>query len=328
MADSTLINTSQASGTTGPANTSGFDADFHTRLDNLIAASGGRLWIISGYRSTEEQTQLWNTALSQYGSEDAARQWVAPPGHSNHEKGIAADLGGDIELAHQLAPQFGLYFPMDWENWHIEPMGSRDNITASTDGLSPSPYTTAPPGFSSATSASLSSDPSSVRPNYGQLLSAMVGGPTYSDIFQPSADTFSRTSIPTSSLSPARANAPVYTSPTIGGPDGIDKFMAATRDHESGGDYTIEGTETPWGTATGAYQFLDGTWNGYKGYARAKDAPPAVQDEKARELMQTYYNKFGSWDGVAGAWFAGANGNFDTEEVQGYIQDMRRRMNG
>ena len=50
---------------------------------------------------------------------------------------------------------------------------------------------------------------------------------------------------------------------------------------ESGGDYTAE---NPTSTASGKYQFLDGTWNGYGGYQHASDAPPAVQDAKACEV--------------------------------------------
>jgi hypothetical protein len=34
-------------------------------------------------------------------------------------------------------------------------------------------------------------------------------------------------------------------------------------------------------TASGAYQFLDGTWGSYKGYAKARLAPPEIQEEKA-----------------------------------------------
>lgn len=113
-------------------------ADFAAKMNALIAASGGRIRIVSHVRSHEQQQQLWNQALKKYGSPEAARRWVAPPGHSNHERGLAVDLGGDLGLAHKLAPQFGLVAPMAWEDWHFEPVGLRDN---------PNAYTTAPPGY-------------------------------------------------------------------------------------------------------------------------------------------------------------------------------------
>lgn len=91
-----------------------------------------------------------------------------------------------------------------------------------------------------------------------------------------------------------------------GGLDQIDAFMAAIRQIESGGSYTAQSPYNPgYGHATGAYQFLDSTWGGYGGYTRAMDAPPAVQDERARQLMTNYFNQFGSWDLVAVAWHAG-----------------------
>ena len=57
-------------------------------------------------------------------------------------------------------------------------------------------------------------------------------------------------------------------------------ILAAIRALESGGDYTAAARSS---TASGAYQFLDSTWGGYGGYARALDAPPPVQDAKAAE---------------------------------------------
>jgi len=120
----------------------GMDPEFAKRLFALINASGGRIWINSGYRSVERQQQLFNAAVDKYGSEEAARKWVAPPGSSNHNFGLAADLGGDMELAHQLAPQFGLVFPMSWEDWHIEPVWARQARGADYKNS----HSTPPPG--------------------------------------------------------------------------------------------------------------------------------------------------------------------------------------
>lgn len=104
-------------------------AAFQTALNKMIAASGGKLKIKSGTRSTARQTQLWNAALKKYGSAEKARKWVAPPGHSNHERGLAADLAYSDALskqwAHEHAGEFGLNFPLSNEDWHIELRGTR-----------------------------------------------------------------------------------------------------------------------------------------------------------------------------------------------------------
>jgi len=50
---------------------------------------------------------------------------------------------------------------------------------------------------------------------------------------------------------------------------------------ESGGNITAQ---NPVSTASGKWQFIDSTWAGYGGYAKARYAPEHVQDEKARQL--------------------------------------------
>ena len=59
--------------------------------------------------------------------------------------------------------------------------------------------------------------------------------------------------------------------------------LATIRTLESGGNYQAQAHGA---SASGAYQMLDGTWNGYEGYTHAKDAPPATQDAKAAELVR------------------------------------------
>jgi hypothetical protein len=67
-------------------------------------------------------------------------------------------------------------------------------------------------------------------------------------------------------------------------------ILATIRSLESGGDYAAAARRS---TASGAYQFLDTSWGGYGGYARAKDAPPEVQDAKAAEHVAAILSRNG-----------------------------------
>lgn len=62
---------------------------------------------------------------------------------------------------------------------------------------------------------------------------------------------------------------------------GQDVTLEAIARCESGGRYDAENARS---TASGKYQVLDATWNGYGGYERASDAPPEVQEAFAAEL--------------------------------------------
>jgi hypothetical protein len=109
----------------------GLQGDFASRLGQFLSAAeqaGTPIKIMSGYRSPERQAQLFQAAVAKYGSEAAARKWVAPPGRSNHNKGAAVDLSFTSDAArswaHQNAAKFGLNFRMSHEPWHIEPQGA------------------------------------------------------------------------------------------------------------------------------------------------------------------------------------------------------------
>lgn len=93
----------------------------------LLRAAKGAVRVSSGFRLTSEQAELWAAALARYGGPDAARKWVAPPGGSMHERGLAVDLAGDLERAARLVGELGLplHRPLAHEPWHFELVGSR-----------------------------------------------------------------------------------------------------------------------------------------------------------------------------------------------------------
>ncbi|HEX2025678.1 MAG TPA: Rv3654c family TadE-like protein [Actinomycetota bacterium] len=99
-----------------PPGTEGLQPFFVARLSCLFDRVDG-LWIVSGFRTRAEQAALYEVKPG----------LAAPPGHSNHELGLAADLGYPTpeseDAAHAAAPGCGLTFPMSYEPWHVEPMG-------------------------------------------------------------------------------------------------------------------------------------------------------------------------------------------------------------
>lgn len=110
-----------------PDTVRGLDPRLATSVKKIIAASDGAVSLRDGFRTLEEQKILWADALEKYGDPEIADDWVARPGHSFHETGLAVDLDGDVELAARLVGGLGLplWRPMWWEPWHFELEGSR-----------------------------------------------------------------------------------------------------------------------------------------------------------------------------------------------------------
>ena len=125
----------------------------------------------------------------------------------------------------------------------------------------------------------------------------------------------------------------------------VQKILAAIRGGESGGRYTA-GNDAGKSSASGAYQFIDGTWAGVtkkfkigQEYARAKDAPPNIQDAVAAAYVQDILNRTnGNVEAVFTEWFTGkpyakklepdqikANPGLTIEKV---VADRMRRYNG
>jgi len=97
-------------------------------LDALRRAStdarqeGVHIYVDSGWRSRNYQEQLFRQALSEYGSEEKAAQWVAIPGTSTHESGNAVDIGPSDANAwlSKHGARYGLCQIYRNEPWHYE----------------------------------------------------------------------------------------------------------------------------------------------------------------------------------------------------------------
>ncbi len=107
------------------AGTAGLDpvlATAYTLAEREAHEQGIPLWVTSGYRTHEQQQELWEDGLATYGGPDAARRWVLPPEESTHVQGKAIDVGPE-EGARWLEAhgnRWGLCRTFDNEYWHFE----------------------------------------------------------------------------------------------------------------------------------------------------------------------------------------------------------------
>ncbi len=67
--------------------------------------SRGRIILVSGYRSHEEQVRIWEDTWEREG-EAFTRTYVAEPGHSEHESGLAVDLAENRAHIDFIRPEF------------------------------------------------------------------------------------------------------------------------------------------------------------------------------------------------------------------------------
>jgi len=104
----------------------GLEPHFRANAEALVAASGGRIWFVSAVRTDAEQVVLWNRYITQGGPVAAKPRSLGGTG-SKHTDGLAIDFGGDMGLLARLAPAYLMVRTVPSENWHYEPLWSRNS---------------------------------------------------------------------------------------------------------------------------------------------------------------------------------------------------------
>jgi zinc D-Ala-D-Ala carboxypeptidase len=92
------------------------------RAANDASREGIEFFVDSGWRSPAYQEHLLDQAISKYGSERAAAQWVATPETSSHVSGQAVDIGHSDATAwlSRHGAAYGLCQIYGNEPWHYE----------------------------------------------------------------------------------------------------------------------------------------------------------------------------------------------------------------
>ncbi|MGH2585549.1 MAG: M15 family metallopeptidase, partial [Dehalococcoidia bacterium] len=80
-------------------------ADAVVKLVDAAQGEDFTLFVLSGFRSYQEQEKILDQEVQLYGKQTAEKQ-VAPPGHSEHQLGLAADITCD-RAPYELAEDFG-----------------------------------------------------------------------------------------------------------------------------------------------------------------------------------------------------------------------------
>ncbi len=102
----------------------GVDATAQAAFDamqNAALEDGISIWVVSGFRSYELQRDIFQGNADQYGEEEA-NTFSARPGESEHQTGLAFDIGGE-EAAHILEESFATTAEFQWLAEHAVDYG-------------------------------------------------------------------------------------------------------------------------------------------------------------------------------------------------------------
>ena len=127
-------------------------------MAEAASADGISLWINSGYRSYQEQEELYNGYASERGTE-AADEVSSRPGHSEHQTGLAFDVNdtsfdfessAEAEWLTKHCAEYGFiirfpdgkekYTGYTYEPWHIRYLGTKLAKEITDSGLSLEEY--------------------------------------------------------------------------------------------------------------------------------------------------------------------------------------------
>jgi zinc D-Ala-D-Ala carboxypeptidase len=95
-------------------------------------AQGVKLMPISGFRSVGDQKTLFNNQIERKGSIEAAAQYSAPPGHSEHHTGYAVDIADSAQPEEDLKHSFEMTSAYQWlsvnaRTYHFEQSFPKNN---------------------------------------------------------------------------------------------------------------------------------------------------------------------------------------------------------
>lgn len=103
----------------------GLDDELRTAVQDAArdaTADGVDLHVASGWRSAAYQQALFDAAVEEYGSPEAAREWVLRPDESSHVTGDAVDVGPTDAMywLSRYGSDYGLCQTYGNEMWHYE----------------------------------------------------------------------------------------------------------------------------------------------------------------------------------------------------------------
>ncbi len=138
-------------------------AERYLQMRRHLLSIGIRVEAVSGYRSQETQERIWNESVAAHG-EARTRRYVAMPGHSEHQTGLALDLtlyddqgdivgDDDVEAYARLFPYFPEFgfivrYPAGkedvtgyrFEPWHVRYVGDEAAREIYASGLTLEEY--------------------------------------------------------------------------------------------------------------------------------------------------------------------------------------------